>query len=410
MRWIMGYIECQVTQGHLERFMNLCRHHGIELWNVQEKERQATFCMYAAMYHQVKPLARKTKTVPHIRKKHGFPFVCIKARRNWTFTWGIGLFFITLYILSQFVWSIEFKGQQTYTKEGLGAEVEEMGIYRGMARKHLQCDKIEQNLRLQHPDLSWVSAEEKGCVLQIQVKEGKMREEEKEAKQIYSLTAPCAGKIDAIVTRSGTALCKKGDVVKKGQVLIRGSYDVVGDDEQLIRRQGVAAEGEIRLLHTIKWEDVLQKEYIEKQMTGKKRNIYTFQYNDSRISLKNPLKWFDNSANYDIINYVCFEERFIPLQWHVKIIRRQFLEYDKVKKQYSKEQAAGVFKKHLMTKMEEIENKGYEVLEHTEKMVQEEKQYKITGEIKTCIQTMDKKKVSEEELAVAPGKEETDGT
>ena len=54
-----------------------------------------------------------------------------------------------------------------------------MGVYRGMTRKHLQCDKIEQNLRLLHPDLSWVSAEEKGCVLQIQVKEGKMRKEKK---------------------------------------------------------------------------------------------------------------------------------------------------------------------------------------------------------------------------------------
>ena len=59
------------------------------------------------------------------------------------------------------------------------AEIEEMGVYRGMTRKHLQCDKIEQNLRLLHPDLSWVSAEEKGCVLQIQVKEGKMRKEKK---------------------------------------------------------------------------------------------------------------------------------------------------------------------------------------------------------------------------------------
>lgn len=207
-----------------------------------------------------------------------------------------------------FVWDIQFRGQQTYTKEGLGAEIEEMGVYRGMTRKHLQCDKIEQNLRLLHPDLSWVSAEEKGCVLRIQVKEGKMRKEKKETEQAVSLTAPCGGRIEAIVTRSGTPLCQKGDVVKKGQVLIQGSYDIVGDDEQIIRKQGVTADGEIRLLHTVKWEEELQKEYIDKQMTGKKRNIYTFQYNDSRISLKNPLKWFDNSGNYDIINYVCFEE------------------------------------------------------------------------------------------------------
>lgn len=410
MRWIMGYIECQVPGEHLERFMNLCRHHEIELWKVKEREKQAVFFMYAAEYSKLRPLARKTKTVPHIRKKCGFPFWCLKARRDWTFTWGIGLFFAVLYILSLFVWDIQFRGQQTYTKEGLGAEIEEMGVYRGMIRKHLQCDKIEQNLRLLHPDLSWVSAEEKGCVLQIQVKEGKMRKEKKETEQAVSLTAPCGGRIEAIVTRSGTPLCQKGDVVKKGQVLIQGSYDIVGDDEQIIRKQGVTADGEIRLLHTVKWEEQLQKEYIDKQMTGKKRNIYTFQYNDSRISLKNPLKWFDNSGNYDIMNYVCFEERFIPLQINVKIIRRQFLDYTKVKKQYTKEQAAGIFKKHLATKMEQMQNEGYEILEHTENMIQEENKYKITGVIRTCIETMNKKEVQPEELEAAQGKEETDGT
>lgn len=410
MRWIMGYIECRVSGGHLERFMNLCRHHEIELWQVKERENQAVFFMYAAEYRRLKPLARKTKTVPHIQKKCGFPFICLKAGRDWTFTWGVALFFGILYVLSLFIWNIEFYGQQTYTKEGLGAEIEEMGVYRGMARKHLQCDKIEQNLRLLHPDLSWVSAEEKGCVLQIQVKEGKMRKEEKETKEAFSLTAPCSGKIDAIVTRCGTPVCKKGDVVKKGQVLIRGSYDIVGDDEQVIRRQGVAADGEIRLLHTVKWEETLQKEYIEKQMTGKKRNIYTIQYNDSRISLKNPLKWFNNSGNYDIINYVCFEERFIPLQIQVKIMRRQFLDYQKVKKQYTKEQAVEYMQKRLAGRIELLEKEGYEVLQHTEKMDQGSGEYTMTGVIKTCIQTMNKKEMLPEELAVAPGKEEIDGT
>lgn len=61
MRWIMGYIECQVPGGHLERFMNLCRHHEIELWKVKEREKQAVFFMYAAEYSKLRPLARKNK-------------------------------------------------------------------------------------------------------------------------------------------------------------------------------------------------------------------------------------------------------------------------------------------------------------------------------------------------------------
>ena len=43
-------------------------------------------------------------------------------------------------------------------------------------------------------------------------------------------------------------------------------------------------------------------------------------------------------------------------------------------------------------------------------MIQEENKYKITGVIRTCIETMNKKEVQPEELEAAQGKEETDGT
>ncbi len=82
MRWIMGYIECQVPGGHLERFMNLCRHHEIELWKVKEREKQAVFFYVRGGIFEIAPTCpKKTKTVPHIRKKCGFPFWCLKARR-----------------------------------------------------------------------------------------------------------------------------------------------------------------------------------------------------------------------------------------------------------------------------------------------------------------------------------------
>lgn len=95
---------------------------------------------------------------------------------------------------------------------------------------------------------------------------------------------------------------------------------------------------------------------------------------------------------------------------NVKIIRQAVSGLHKSEKQYTKEQAAGIFKKHLATKMEQMQNEGYEILEHTENMIQEENKYKITGVIRTCIETMNKKEVQPEELEAAQGKEETDGT
>lgn len=410
MPWILGYIQCQVTAGHLERFMNLCRHHEIELWKVCEKENRASFYMYAAQYKQLKSLAKKTKTIPHIKGKYGVPFFYLRAKKDWTFTWGMALFFCVLYLLSMFLWKIEYVGQQTYTKEGLSAEIEKMGVYRGMARKNLQCEKIEQNLRLLHPDLSWVSAEEKGCVLQIQVKEGNMPKSEENTSVATSLTAPCDGTIAAIVTRKGTPLCKKGDKVKKNQILIQGTYDIVGDDGEVIRKQGVVADGEIQIWCPIKWEEEILIEYVDREWTGKNRDIYTIECNDMGFSLKNPLKWFHNSDNYDIISDICFEERFIPWDLNVKITRRRFLPYKKVKKKYTKEQAYVILKGHLESKLEQLQKEGYEILEYTENMTLEGNRYRMTGQIQTCREKMTKKDVLPEEMRIMSGKEEKDGT
>ena len=59
--------------------------------------------------------------------------------------------------------------------------------------------------------------------------------------------------------------------------------------------------------------------------------------------------------------------------------------------------------------MEQLHKEGYEILEHTEELIEEENKYKMTGVIRTCIGTMNKKEVQQEEFEAAPGKEETDG-
>ena len=49
-------------------------------------------------------------------------------------------------------------------------------------------------------------------------------------------------------------------------------------------------------------------------------------------------------------------------------------------------------------------------LKNRMRKIVEENKYKITGVIRTCIETMNKKEVQPEELEAAQGKEETDGT
>lgn len=412
MKWLRGYLLCSTESGQWERFMNLCRHHGIRLWKVNIHKNHVTFCMFSGDYRQLKAFVGKTHVIPHIREKRGLPFLCMNAVRNWTFTFGLVLFFAVLKFLSLFVWQINYYGQREYTQESISKEVTKMGVYTGMFRKNLNCDSIERSLRETCENMSWVSAEEKGCILNIKVKEGNAEKKKEETEEAPAhLTAPCDGKIQSIITQKGTPLVKKGASVKKGDVLIRGVVEIMDDSGETIKYNGVHAEGEICLVTEKAYEESINIQYMDKNKTGRDMKIYTVQCNGSRFSIKNPLKWFDNSSSYDIINNVCVDRKFIPLDMSLKITERTLIGYERKRAQYSEKEASDILKRHFLSKQEEYKENGYQILDQSLRIKKEQKAFRASGMIKMLVTEMEHTDVTGEELMPdEKRKEDDDGT
>lgn len=413
MKWLRGYIVCCVGSGRWERFMNLCRHHNIRLWDIEIEHTKVTFCMFAEDYRVLKDFVQKTNVVPHICKKQGFPFVVESAKRNWTFTFGLVLFFAVLKILSLFVWQINYYGQQEYTKETIGKVVTAMGVYPGMLRKNLNCDSIERNLRECYENMSWVSAEEKGCVLNIKIKEG-TAEKHKDAMEEtpQHLTAPCDGVVETIVTKEGTPKVKKGDSVKKGDVLISGIVEIKDDSGTTIRYNGVCADGEVSLTVEETYEDSINIRYMDKNKTGKEIRVYTISWNGSRFSIKNPLKWFDNSVNYDIMNNICIDKAFAPFDSQLKVMERTYIPYETCPAEYTKKQAEEILKKRFLSQIMEYEEQGVQIGKQSLEIKKEAAAYKAEGRIQMSVTRMEQNKITEEELRLPEDnrKEDDDGT
>lgn len=388
--------------------MNLCRHHGIKLWDIKVDKRNETFCMYSGDYRILMKFVKKTNVVPHVCKRRGLPFLFNRAVRDWTFTLGLVLFFAVLRVLSMFVWQINYYGQQEYTKETLGREVMSMGVYTGMLRSNLNCDSIERSLRERYENMSWVSAEEKGCVLNIKIKEGTAEKKKEEADtQPCHLVAPCKGVVRSIVTREGTAQVKRGMKVKKGDILISGIVEIRDDSDTVIRKNGVHAEGDVVLTTEKKYDDSINISYTAKNKTGEDIRVFTVQCNDIRFSIKNPLKWFDNSANYDIMNDICVDEQFIPLHTGLKVTERRYISYQQVPAEYSEAEAEKLLRNRLESKIAGYEEKGYKILDHTFAVSREPSSFQARGNISMEISTMGQKAVKEKELTLGKnGKEE----
>ncbi len=411
MNWLRGYLSCRVDAGNWERFMNLCRHRGIELWKVKKRENRVEFCMYIKDYKELTAFVEKTHVVPHICDKNGFPFVCEKAIRDWTFSLGIVVFFIILKVLSLFIWQVNYVGQQEYTKESVNQQVVRLGVYPGMRKKDLDCDQLERSLREIYDNMSWVSAEEEGCVLNIKIKEGNaLGAIDAQEEEAFHLVAPCDGTIQSIITTKGTAQVKKGDVVKKGEILIRGVVEVTDDSEMVVARHGVCADGEIVLEGELRYEDRINDKHIAKTKTGKDIAVYTIEVNGHRISLKNPLKWFDNSGNYDIINYVCGDKEFVPMGLQCRVSRKNYIHYVKKTAAYQEDEAKDILKRRFASKLAEYKDDGYEIADSTLRVQKQGHTYVAKGNTKIRIKEMEKQLVNEGELQIQTiGKEDEVG-
>lgn len=388
--------------------MNMCRHHGIHLWNIKRKE-DIVFEISAADYKKLPPMAAKTNIYPKICCRHGLPFQITWMKRNWTFVTGILLFFCTLAFLSSFVWEITYRGQSSYSKETLQRTVEGLSVYTGMKRSRLDCDYIEKEIRRLHPQISWVSAEEKGSVLQISIKEGKKTIEHEKNGQSYHLISPYSGVVQSIAVNRGTALVKKGDKVKKGQILISGVVPVTGDSDEIVKKNAVAAKGNIEILVEENVAEEVSLQYQKKIYTGKEIQYYEIQTGTKRFYIRNPLKRLDNSAKYDIITTVCTNRTIHPYESRFKITQINYREYQLKNCTYSREELKKEGLKQYQHRLREIKDAGMALISHSAVMTQKDaKTWLVKGKISYVCDKMDTKTVTKEELICESMSEENE--
>lgn len=172
--WYQGYVEIELCGYNPERFVNLCRNKGILLWDVHVEREQYFGKISLNNYWNIKKIAIKTHIIPLIRKRCGFPFWLKRVEKRKGMILGFTSGLLLIYLLSIHVWDISFVGQSLYTEERMLKFLSDMQVYVGMTTRKVDCQKIEEEIRLAYPDIGWVSAELKGTKLTISMVETNM--------------------------------------------------------------------------------------------------------------------------------------------------------------------------------------------------------------------------------------------
>jgi len=412
LRWVRGYVKCRVCGGAWERFMNMCRHHGICLWDITCKD-DICFSMCADDFFRLEPLASKTAVRPHIIEKKGLPFWNVHIWKNWTFYSGGLFFFFLLFFFSSFVWEITYTGQRSYSKETLQKTVESMNVYAGMKRSRLDCDAIEKKIRELHPDISWVSAEEKGSLLRISIKEGKQVVEHDIMSEPKHLVALYDGVVQSISVNRGTACVKVGQRVKKGQILISGIVPVIDDNNVIVENIAVLAKGSVELLAEQSFAVPINAKYQKKMYTGKVITCWSGKAGNQSFLVKNPLRRLDNSYQYDIISTVCADCLIHPFEYPVHITKKEYREYKKKSAVYSREELKTVGMKKYQNILEQLTLGGMKLVSHSAVIKQvDESTWSLQGNLSFLCEKMGTQKIEQQEIIVEQtgGQDGTSGT
>lgn len=377
-KYIRGYLYVSVQGKKPERFVNLCNNKGIVIYDVSVDNNILYFYISVSDFKKIKEIVRKSRVHIRIKERYGLPFFLFKNRKRKMLLLGVISGAIIVYAMSLYIWQISFEGNYSYTGDELRDYLLELGVEWGMKKSEVDPELIEKSIRNRYNDIKWVSVEMIGTNLIIHIKENFNEIQALATEEDYSIVADKDAEIISIVTRRGTPLVKAGDTVKAGDVMIGGYYDIMSDFGELIRTEYVQADGKILAKTVYNINENLDRKYKKKNYTGNESEYYEFRMFDKTVKTD----WF--SKDYEVFdkitreNQVVFGESFyLPLF----INKNKCREYNITEVLYTSEEAYAKGKEKLDLFLQNLIEKGIQIIENNVKIEVGENNITISGEI-----------------------------
>jgi similar to stage IV sporulation protein len=357
--YIIGFVNITVEGFYIERFINNCINNGILLWKVKRKSSTIlTANISIKDFKKIHLISRKNKCKININSKNGLPIILHRYRKRKL----LALFFIPIILLiiisSRFIWNIEIIGGENINKEELLMQLKEEGIENGKLKSKVDVQNAINSIRLKRDDISWMSVNMKGTNIIVKVAQADKRPTIVNADEYCNIVATKKGIIQKISADTGTILVKPGDIVEKGTILIGGYMEGKYTDTRYVHAKGKVTA---KVWYTKSKKSQTTREIT--QETGKSENRYTININNFKINL---YKRLPNFENYDTIKEAKKIKLFSNFYLPIEIEKTQYIEKQKTKITYGKEELKDILIKELE---EEFTKEELNKLQITNKVV-----------------------------------------
>ncbi len=271
-----------------ERFINLLWKNNINIRNVIKKDiTTVNIDVSLKDYTKIKSMAKRTKTKVKIVRRKGFAFFLIKIKRRSALLLGIILFIGIIYYLSTFIWNVDIIVDHNLTPYEIRQQLKSYGIKPGISKKKINVYEIEENLMKNNDSIMWVKARIEGAKLKVSAMERQSPPNIVSDDKPSNLVAKKDGEVIRVYTKAGTAVVKKGDMVKKDQIIVKGQQ---GNEDSTYDVHSIG-----NVICRTFYEEIkdVKIDTLKRERTGKKvQNIY-LKINGKNLYLKKSTNKFD---------------------------------------------------------------------------------------------------------------------
>lgn len=169
------------------------------------------------------------------RRKRG---VAGSYKKRYGIFFGIVIFAVLMFSLSQIIWSIEIEGNKRLSEEEVLSLLESCEVSEGMWNRKIDSDRTRILMMNRSRDIAWVSVNVSGMIARVQISETTLKDNAESTEQYANIVASKDGVITDITVECGKPMVAVGDTVKKGELLISGIIEERDGDMSLVNAKG----------------------------------------------------------------------------------------------------------------------------------------------------------------------------
>lgn len=303
----LGQITIEVSALMPEKILNILWNNDIYTCNIIKVDLMTIrVSIYFKDYKEAEMLIKKYKGKVRIVNKSGIIVLLMKMQRKVSLVIGMFIFFIVIFVLSNYIWAIDIQTQRNLSPFEIRQQLSSIGIKPGLNKSQIDVYAIEKKMEDLNNQIMWIRVRVEGSTLKLVIKE-KVNPPSIQKTLFNQVVAKMDGEVKRVYTSSGNPAVVPGDIVRAGDDLILPIQGREGFEQEVKPKGTVIANTFYEKFMEIQ----ISGEKLER--TGEKNNDIYLRIYGKKIYLKksiNRFQYYDKIEEKDgVVNKIIYFEK-----------------------------------------------------------------------------------------------------